>query len=220
MWILRKARKLIWMITHLNIIQTLCLYYKNKHCRSSSIHVFNYSLINVSTTAKIELDENSHLEINRVNIKRKKVKPCTLWLGEKSVFHCKGSFTMYEGAAVVILDEGILEVGSYSYMNESLIQCATHISIGDGCAIAGGVLIQDTDFHPILDENGVPKCYSKPIKIGNHVWICANAIILKGVNIGDGAIIAAGAVVTKDVPAYCLVAGNPARVIRENINWK
>lgn len=220
MSILRKIKKLTWMVANLNVVQTLSLYYKNRHSRSSSIHVINYSLINENTTAKIELEENSHLEINRVNIKRKKVKPCTLWLGKESVLHCNGSFTMYEGAAIVVLDKGLLEVGNSSYMNESLIQCATHISIGNGCAIAGGVLIQDTDFHPILDENGEPRCYSKPITIGNHVWICANAIILKGVTIGDGAIIAAGTVVTKDVPARCLVAGNPARVVRENVDWK
>ena len=81
-------------------------------------------------------------------------------------------------------------------------------------------MIQDTDFHPVLDDNGQPKPISKPIHIGNKVWICAKATILKGVTIGDGAIVAAGAVVTKDVPAYSLVAGNPTRVIKENVVWK
>ena len=59
-----------------------------------------------------------------------------------------------------------------------------------------------------------------PIVIGNHVWIGARAIILKGVIIGDGAIIAAGAVVTHDVPAYTLAGGVPAKVIREGVEWK
>lgn len=127
---------------------------------------------------------------------------------------------MYEGAAIVLLEGGRLELGHQSYINDSLIQCATVIRIGDYCAIASNVLIQDTDFHPLLDEKGVEKIYSKPITIGNHVWICANAIILKGVNIGDGAVVAAGAVVTKDVPSGCLVAGNPAKVIRSNVQWK
>ena len=58
------------------------------------------------------------------------------------------------------------------------------------------------------------------MNIGNHVWIGAKAMIMKGVNIGDGAIIAAGAVVTKDVPARCLVAGVPAKVIKTDIEWK
>ena len=125
------------------------------------------------------------------------------------------SFTMFEGAAIVIVNGGVLTIGRNTYMNESLIQCANSISIGDDCAIAGDVLIQDTDFHPILGDDGKPKPISKPIKIGNKVWICAKAIILKGVSIGDGAIIAAGAVVTKDVEPYTIVGGNPAKLIRK-----
>ena len=58
------------------------------------------------------------------------------------------------------------------------------------------------------------------MKIGNKVWIATNALILPGVNVGDGAIVAAGAVVTKDVPAKCMVAGVPARVVKENVEWK
>ena len=53
-----------------------------------------------------------------------------------------------------------------------------------------------------------------PVRIGDKAWIGFNAIILKGVTVGEGAIVAAGAVVTKDVPPYTIVAGNPARVIR------
>lgn len=54
----------------------------------------------------------------------------------------------------------------------------------------------------------------KPVTIGNDVWICSRAIILPGVNVGNGSVIGAGAVVTKDVPDYAVVAGNPARIIR------
>lgn len=78
-------------------------------------------------------------------------------------------------------------------------------------------MIRDSDNHDIL-RNGYVK--SKPIKIGNHVWIGLRAIILKGVTIGNDSIIGAGAVVTKDVPPNCLVVGTPAKIIRRNINWK
>ena len=59
-----------------------------------------------------------------------------------------------------------------------------------------------------------------PIHIGNHVWIGTRATILKGVDIGEGAIIAAGAVVTHDVPPHSIVGGVPAKVIAENVKWK
>jgi acetyltransferase-like isoleucine patch superfamily enzyme len=60
---------------------------------------------------------------------------------------------------------------------------------------------------------------SAPVHIGSHVWIGARALILKGVRIGDGAVVAAGSVVTRDVPSRALVAGNPAQVIREDVSW-
>ena len=220
MKITSKIRKLSWMLRNLNVWQTFVLYRNIKRPRSTSLHVFNRSLINIPKTAVIDMYPNSFLGINQVNIKRRKVKPCTLWLDEESKITCKGSFTMYEGSSIVVLKGGHLDLGNHSYINESLIQCASTIKIGNNCAIAGGVLIQDTDFHPILDENGKEKPTTKPITIGNHVWICANAIILKGVNIEDGAIVAAGAVVTKDVPANCLVGGNPAKVIKTNVEWR
>lgn len=219
MKLVNKIKKLIWVFRNLHVGQTWKMYRRVKHPKSAHLHVYNYSLINLAKSATITLPENGALDINMLNIKRDKIRPCTLWMGDNSQLISKG-FSMYEGAAIVVVDGGKLTLGHNSYMNESLIQCASSISIGDNCAIAGDVLIQDTDFHPILDENGNPKPISKPIVIGDKVWICAKATILKGVTIGDGAIIAAGAVVTKDVPAHCVVAGNPAKVVRENVIWK
>ena len=93
------------------------------------------------------------------------------------------------------------------------------IIIGDGCWIAWDVNIIDTDFHSI-SINGDTGETVKTVRIGNRVWIGARALILKGVTIGDGAVIAAGSVVTGDIPAGCLAAGVPARVIRERVTWK
>ena len=215
-----KIRKYCTLVTSVNIQQTFWMNKLIAHPKSSSIKVLHYSLINIAKDARVILDKHAVLEINQVNIKRKKIKRCTLWLGKNSIMHCKGSFTMYEGASVVVLEGGHLTVGDNTYMNDSLIQCASNITIGDNCAIAPDVLIQDTDFHPMLDEHGIEKTYTKPITIGNHVWICAKATILKGVTIGDGAIVGAGAVVTKDVPPYCAVGGNPAKIIKEQVRWK
>lgn len=203
----------------LHVRPTWMLYKRVKHPRSAHIHVHNYSLINIADSARITLPENGYIDINVLNVKREKTRPCTLHLGDNATLVSTG-FTMFEGAAIVVGEGAMISLGRNSYMNESFIQCANSITIGDDCAIAGHVLIQDSDFHVILDENGFPKPVSKPVIIGNKVWICAKATILKGVTIGDGAIIAAGAVVTKDVPAHCVVAGNPAKVVRENVIWK
>ena len=72
--------------------------------------------------------------------------------------------------------------------------------------MADGVRIMDNSWH-LLDSGG------------GKIWIATNAIILPGVTVGDGAIVAAGAVVTRDVPEKCMVAGVPANVIKENVEW-
>ena len=215
----RIIRKLIWLLSNVHVRQTLYVGSRAAIPRNSHIYVYHNSLVSIDSSSIIDIAEHGYLDINVLNLKRRKIQPCTLWLGKGSRLSCKG-FTMYEGASVIILDGAHLTIGRGSYMNKSLIQCSSSILIGDNCAIAGDVLIQDTDFHPMLDEKGNEKPFSKPIVIGNKVWICAKATILKGVTIGDGSVVAAGAVVTKDVPANSLVGGNPARVIKQNISWK
>lgn len=219
MRIITRIKKTVRLIREVDLLQTYRLHRRINHPRSAHVHVKNHSLINIAKSANIILPEMGYLDINVLNIKRNKVKPCTLWLGENSILISNG-FSMYEGASVVICEGGRLTLGHNSYMNDSLIQCASEITIGDDCAIAGDVLIQDTDFHTVFEANGREKPMKKPIIIGNHVWICAGATILKGVTIGDGAVIAAGSIVTKCVPPCCLVAGNPARIIKENVKWK
>lgn len=138
-----------------------------------------------------------------------------LWIMNGGKIDVNGSFVLHEGASIHIHPGGHLFLnGGYFNENVNLI-CESVITIGKGASIAPGVVIRDCDSHEI---EGVPS--AKPITIGKHVWIGSNAIILKGVTIGDGAVIGAGSVVTKDVPSKCVVAGNPASVIKTNINWK
>lgn len=126
------------------------------------------------------------------------------------------NFTVYAGSFVRVLKKGILTTHS-GFINENVqITCGERITIGEDCNIGRDVIIRDYDGHSI-DAN-LPM--SAPIRIGDHVWIGQRAMILKGVTIGDGAVIAAGAIVTKDVPARALVAGIPAKIIRENVDWK
>ena len=97
------------------------------------------------------------------------------------------------------------------------------MQIGNHCLIAGGVRIADFDGHPLgADERRAGATFAAetvlPVIIGDDVWIGHGAVILKGVNIGDRAVIGARAVVTRDVPADTVVAGNPARVIKSLMN--
>ncbi|MBO5923164.1 MAG: acyltransferase, partial [Lentisphaeria bacterium] len=126
------------------------------------------------------------------------------------------NFTLYGGAFVRVLKDGVLTTNS-GFFNENVqIICAEKITIGEDCNIGRDVIIRDYDGHSIDPE--LPM--SSPVRIGRHVWIGQRAMILKGVTIGDGAVIAAGAIVTQDVPAGALVGGVPAKIIRQRVNWK
>lgn len=113
-------------------------------------------------------------------------------------------------------DNAEVHIGDRSYINRrSQIKCKKGVSIGADCAISWDVTITDTDYHSI---NG--KDDSAEIDIGNHVWIGCKSTILKGVIIGDGAVIAAGSLVNRNVPAHVLVGGVPAKILKENVDWK
>jgi len=111
-------------------------------------------------------------------------------------------------------------VGDRSFIgHQCSFSMAKGITIGSDCLIAGGVSIQDNDGHPI-DAN--LRHYGKSVNmddvreviIENGAWIASHVIILKGVKIGTNAVVGAGSVVTADIPANTIAAGNPARVIR------
>ena len=108
-----------------------------------------------------------------------------------------------------------IQLGDGVLIGEStFIGAHGQVTIGDNTMIAAEVVIIDTDWHGI--DGQPPK--EEPVRIGSHVWIGLRAIILEGVTIGDNAIVGAGSVVTKPVAPNTIVAGNPARLIRETKN--
>ena len=126
-----------------------------------------------------------------------------------------GSLGSRNGARIEVGRCAKLDIGYNVSMNIfSRIYSASSISVGSDTVIADYVVIRDSNGHTLEGSDNI-----SPIKIGQHVWIGARAIVLKGVTIGDGAVIAAGSVVTSDVPPNSLVAGVPAKVIRNNVKW-
>ena len=110
-----------------------------------------------------------------------------------------------------------IHIGDGTYINNGFVAIAeqTSIEIGKNCLIGSRVEIYDSDFHaknPAARVSGVSHLGS-PVKILDSVFIGSNVRILKGVTIGDGAVIGHGSVVTKSIPAHCVAAGVPAKVI-------
>ena len=166
----------------------------------------------ISPSASIKIDGYLKLNENRIGHNGRST---ILRVDDDASMVVKGSFSFYYGADVLLFPGSKLVLGNNSYINVNcLIRCKEQITIGDNCAIAHNCSMIDSDFHFI---NGINR--TEPICIGNHVWIGMNVTILRGVNIGDNAVVAAGSVVTKSVPPNCLVAGVPAKVIKSDIEW-
>lgn len=116
-------------------------------------------------------------------------------------------------------------IGNHVGMSSPCIWIHDRLTIGNHVNIGGNCIIMDTDVHQMdyvarrgekveNADDANTKVQSAPVTIEDDVWIGANCIVLKGVTIGARSIIGAGSVVTKDIPADCIAAGNPCRVIR------
>lgn len=134
----------------------------------------------------------------------------------------EGTLTTYTPDAKLIIEDDVF-VG-----DKTIIGAADEIRIGHHTLISFDCIIQDSDTHSLDHRSRMndtrqwlngkkdwTHIEKKPIVIGPHVWIGARCIILKGVTIGEGAVVGAGSVVTKDVEPFTVVAGNPARFIKK-----
>lgn len=130
-------------------------------------------------------------------------------------------------------NHGKISMGNYSKIGRfSMVTAVLSVTIGDYTAIGDHVVITDNNEHSInpddrllmrtKDENHPYRLWRysdyKPVVIGRNVWIGSNSRVNKGVTIGDNAIVAAHAVVTRDVPANSIAAGNPARIVKTDID--
>ena len=142
---------------------------------------------------------------------------CKVTIGKDCDLHCRISFDR-EGAQV--------RIGDRCYIGASHIVCADSVVLGDDVNISWGGTIVDHKSHALSWENRASDVTdwkqghkdwshvkSAQVIIGDKAWLGFNVSVLKGVSIGEGAVIGAGAVVTRDIPPYAVVAGNPAQII-------
>lgn len=144
-----------------------------------------------------------------------------LYLAKDAKLKVQGDIAFGNGCVLKIGPNASCIIGKDSIFSQnSIIFVKEALQIGNECMVGWNTQIMDFDGHPIGYDNQPPQLKVEPVTIGNHVWIGANVKINKGVTIGDGAMIGSHSVVTHNVPPNSMVAGVPARVIKEKIEWQ
>lgn len=204
-------------------IDIIKYFYLNYFCKNiirqgtGKIMPYKNTLIDLAKTSKIYIkDGNLEIGVNKLKGSRAetyiRLREGAVWKAQE---HCEISY----GSTIEILKEASLESQYFTMNSFSTIVAGESVTIENDVMIARNVIIFDSDFHAI--QYGEEKAeYSKPVKIGNHVWIAANSMILKGVQIEEGSVISANTVVTKKVKGNILI-GNKRElsIFKENVKW-
>lgn len=167
-------------------------------------------------------DESAHLATSYIFYLYRSEAPVGVQIGRGTC--------VYMGSLFDVGRHGRITLGDYVLVNSARFTCDAEIEVGDYCLISWNVVFMDTYRIP-LDVAGrkreieqalersprrlIGEAEARPIRIGKNVWIGFDACVLPGVTIGEGSIVGAHSVVAEDVPPYTIVAGNPARVIRQ-----
>jgi acetyltransferase-like isoleucine patch superfamily enzyme len=171
--------------------------------------------------ANAHVDESAYVETTFSFTLYRSEEPAGLRIG-------RGAST-YLGTMFDVGPRGRVSIGEYALVHGARVICDSEIEIGAYCLISWNVVLMDTYRVPL--DPGERRCElelvpqrqprrlaaavpARPVRIGRNVWIGFDACVLPGVTIGEGAIVGARSVVAADVPAYTVVAGNPARIIR------
>ena len=203
---------LVKLALRISILRTLYLSVRF----GGQIIILRGTRLQLARGARIKVARGSRLVLGS---KHAVATACSLIMRRNSQWTLHGNVTIYRGARILIDENAHLEIGDQTYINyDSAVTCFERITIGANCAVSWNTNIFDGNAHELV-VGGVPRPRSRPLYIGSNVWVGTGAIVM-GTTIGDGAVVAAGSVVTADVPRNVIVAGNPARVVKEEISWR
>ena len=209
----KKKPAQLWRILYWNIFNS-----------SVSSNIFEGKILKVLSHCAIDIAKTAQVKVNgdvTFNVKRTRGSKGEFRLlvedGAELSFGSGNSYFKYDSDIQIFKGAQML-IGSCATNIGLKIVCSDKIVIGNDVHIGRDVWIRDNNGgHHVIIKGYKDKA---PVIIGDHVWICSNVSITKGVTIGEGAIISANSVVTTNIPAHCIASGNPAKVIAENIYWR
>jgi acetyltransferase-like isoleucine patch superfamily enzyme len=165
----------------------------------------------------VDVEETAYLGSSFSLVGCRSERPVGLWLGRGA--------TLDDGAVLDIGPRGMVRLGDFALVTSPRILCDLSVEIGDYALVSWNAILMDSYRVPLDPAErargqvfGPPsreRTEARPVRIGRNAWIGFEACVLPGVTVGEGSVVAARSVVTTDVPPYVVVAGNPARVVRQ-----
>ena len=211
----------------LNILKTLYVnFYYFPFKIAVRFPVFIYKNVNINKIGGGKITINTPVKSGILTIGRRNIGTLdheyvrSIWEVRGEII-LDGKVELGSGCRISVASGAVLRLGNnFSMTGNSSIICQKEISFGNDCLLSWEILIMDSDFHKIFNMQNEIINLPSPVHIGNHVWIGCRSTILKGVNIPDNSVVAAGSVMTKSFSeSYSIYGGNNLR-LKNNINWK
>lgn len=199
---MKKIREHISFLSKINIPLFVYLNYFCKNIiriDNSKIIPYKHAVIDFETNARIYIG-GGDIEIG-CDMLRKSKAETRIRLRDHSIWSSKGGCKVSYGSTIELLSNAIFDTGYFTMNSFSTLVVAEKVVFGQDVMISRNVILYDSDFHALLDEKGKVTNYSEPVVVGNHVWISAKVIVLKGTKIGKDSVIGANSIVKGKIPA-------------------
>ena len=210
-------------ISRLNICVICKNLYYNVLCPQVKSNILYGKYILIQKNVVLDIQKKGQIELNGIfSIGWKKFRnsklETRLLIEDGAMLKIDSDWNLAYGGDVEIFKDALLHIeGGGTNINATII-CGEKIHLGKGVMLGRDVTIRDNNGSHYIARRGYKN--SRPVEIGQHAWLCEGCTILSGAKIGDAAIIGAKSVVAGSVPAFSMVAGNPAQVVDEDIYWK
>ena len=216
---MKKIKEALTKICKISPIKFLKYNYLTKGVKREKgayIIPYRHAVLEIRANGEWIVEKTLHFGINRLKGSSAEAR-VRIREGGKWISH--GDVLLFTDSFIDVHENALFESGFFSINAGSVVVCGKHIKFGEDVMIGREVTIYDSDFHQVTDDDGNPINFSKDVYIGDRVWLTNKIAVLKGVTIGEGALISSMSLIRKNVPPYCLAGGNPLKVIKEGIHW-
>lgn len=222
--ILYKIKKYVVVFFAGDISITKYIYY-NYFCKNivrqgkNKIVPHKNTVLDLSDKSRIYLSGTNNIILGYNKLKKSRSETHVRLEGS-AIWYCRNGADLFYDTVLEIKDGAILDTGFFSANGGSVIIADKKITFGEDVMIGRNVVIYDSDFHTLYNNENKPVNPPKPVVIEDHVWLTSNITVLKGVTIGRDSLITAQTVINKNMPSHSIIGGKSVgNVIKDSINW-